>query len=82
MEGRENNKSVIGGGGGGGGGKATEKQGSLNGGGEKVKNYISSEVDQFKENAVPSKCRQFLATFAKHFVPQNGFNSSRSPQMK
>ena len=47
-----------------------------------MKNYISWEVDQFKENAVPSKCRQFLATFAKHFVPQNGFNSSRSPQMK
>ena len=29
--------------------------GSLNGGGEKVKNYISPKVDQFKENAVPQK---------------------------
>ena len=35
-----------------------------------------------KKHFFASKCRQFLATFAKHFVPQNGFNSSRSPQMK
>ena len=82
-----------------------------------------SEIDQFKENAVPqknktsykiwsqpiqrsvdkisvlqltqftenwyvclhffaSKCRQLLVTFAKHFVLQNGFNTSKSSQMK
>ena len=29
-----------------------------------------------------SKCRQLLVTFAKYFVLQNGFNSSKSWQMK
>ena len=36
-------------------------------GGEKVKNYFSSEVDQFKENAVPQKtffCFKVSATFS------------------
>ena len=41
--------------------------GSLNGGGEKVKNYILSKVDQFKENAVPQKtffCFKVSAIFS------------------
>ena len=29
-----------------------------------------------------SKCWQLLGTFAKYFVVQNGFNSSKSSQMK
>ena len=29
-----------------------------------------------------SKCRELLVTFAKYFVLQNGFNSSKSSQMK
>ena len=46
------------------------------------------QVTQFTENwdvclqFFASKCRQRLVTFAKHFVLQNGFNSSKSSQMK
>ena len=50
--------------------------------GEERKWRIIFRQKLLKKHFFASKCRQFLATFAKHFVPQNGFNSSRSPQMK
>ena len=46
------------------------------------------QVTQFTENwyvclhFFASKCWQLLVTFAKYFVVQNGFNSSKSSQMK
>ena len=35
-------------------------------GGEKVKNYFSLEVDQFKENAVPQENKQNSIEFLTH----------------
>ena len=45
------------------------------------------QVTQFNENWYACLntfflCRQLLVTFAKYFVLQNGFNSSKSSQMK
>ena len=47
-----------------------------------VSNTIYRKLVRFLYIFFASKCRQLLVTLAKYFVLQNGFNSSKSSQMK